>query len=41
MKFGNPTDLVLGADRAKKLASAIRRLPESCRLGEITSLLRV
>src|SRR5918999_123052 len=36
MKFRNLTDPALGADRAKKLASAIRGLPESASLSEIT-----
>jgi 2-methylcitrate dehydratase PrpD len=40
-KFRNLTEPVLGSDRAEKLASAIRRLPESASLSEITSLLRV
>jgi len=41
MKFRTLTDPVLGADHAKKLASAIRRLAEATSLSEITSLLRV
>jgi 2-methylcitrate dehydratase PrpD len=39
-KFRNLTEPVLGSDRAKKLASAIERLPEASNLDEITGLLR-
>jgi 2-methylcitrate dehydratase PrpD len=39
-KFRNLTEPVLGSDRAKKLASAIERLPDSPNLDEITGLLR-
>jgi 2-methylcitrate dehydratase PrpD len=39
-KFRHLTVPALGSDRAEKLASAIRKLPESGSLGEITSLLR-
>jgi 2-methylcitrate dehydratase PrpD len=39
-KFGDLTDPVLGSDRAKMLASAIERLPESSNLDELTGLLR-
>ena len=39
-KFGDLTDPILGPDRARKLASAIERLPGSLSLSEITGLLR-
>jgi 2-methylcitrate dehydratase PrpD len=39
-KFRDLTEPVLGSDRAKKLASAIERLPEASNLDEITGLLR-
>ena len=39
-KFRRLTDPVLGADRAEKLASAIKELPDSVSLEEITRLLR-
>jgi 2-methylcitrate dehydratase PrpD len=40
MKFMDLTDPVLGSDRAKKLASAIERLPDSPNLDEMIGLLR-
>ncbi len=39
-KFRRLTDPVLGTDRAEKLASAIKELPDSVSLEEITKLLR-
>ena len=39
-KFRNLTDPVLGSDRARELASAIERLPDSPNLDEMTDLLR-
>jgi 2-methylcitrate dehydratase PrpD len=39
-KFMDLTDPVLGSDRAKKLASAIERLPDSPNLDEMIGLLR-
>jgi 2-methylcitrate dehydratase PrpD len=39
-KFRNLTDPVLGSDRARKLASAVRRLPDSPNLDEMAGLLR-
>jgi 2-methylcitrate dehydratase PrpD len=39
-KFRTLADPLLGSDRAKKLASAVQRLPESPNLSEMTSLLR-
>ena len=38
-KFKNLTDPVLGSDYAKKLASAIERLPDSPNVNDITALL--
>jgi 2-methylcitrate dehydratase PrpD len=40
-KFRNLTDPVLGSDRAKQLASAVHRLPESPDLNEVSGLLRL
>jgi 2-methylcitrate dehydratase PrpD len=39
-KFEDLTDPVLGSDRARRLASAIKRLPDSPDLDEMTGLLR-
>ncbi len=39
-KFRTLADPLLGSDRAKKLASAVQRLPEAPNLSEMTSLLR-
>ena len=39
-KFRTLVDPLFGSDRAKRLASAIQRLPESPDVGELTSLLR-
>jgi hypothetical protein len=39
-KFRDLTDPVLGSDRARELASAIERLPDSPNHDEMTDLLR-